>query len=126
MENLDLACAGLGFELAGIRNVEDKLITSALSVLEEQGVYAFFLYLLKARRGQPGGQISASCHAFLKKHPATKPLLTGNQQDVLVHIHEKLADDLDGLLLARDLLRQGLIYARYHAKAAQASGANTP
>jgi hypothetical protein len=116
MENLDLACAGLGSELAGIRNVEQKLLNNALSVLEEQGVYAFFLYL-RARGSDPGGEISAKCHVFLKERPATKPLLTGNQKDALDHIRKDLADDLDGLLLARDFLRQALIYARYHAKA---------
>lgn len=116
MENLDLACASLGSELAGIQNVEEKLLNNTLSVLEEQGVYAFFLYL-KARGGQPGGQIATKCHEFLRKRPATKPLLTGNQNDVLEHIRSGLANDLDGLLLARDLLRQVLIYARYHAKA---------
>lgn len=121
MENLDLACAGLGSELAGIQNAEEKLLTSTLSVLEEQGVYAFFLYL-RARGGQPGGEISKKCHAFLKKHPAANPLLTDGYSDVLQHIREKLVDDLDGLLLARDLLRQALIYARYHAKAGSAGG----
>lgn len=121
MENLDLACASLGSELANIGNMEEKLLTNALSVLEEQGVYAFFLYL-RARGGEPGSQISKKCHAFLKKHPAANPLLTGGYSNVLQHIREKLVDDLDGLLLARDLLRQALIYARYHAKARSTGG----
>jgi hypothetical protein len=49
-------------------------------------------------------------------------LLTDNQKDALDHIRKDLTDDLDGLLLARDLLRQALIYARYHAKAGSTGG----
>jgi hypothetical protein len=113
MENLDLRCAELGKKLA--EKADEKLLTDALSVLEEQGVYAFFLYL-KARGKDPGGKVSDECRDFLKETPKERPLLGNAQKDVLSGL-QTLAADLDGLLLARDLLRQGLVYGRYHAKA---------
>ncbi len=36
---------------------------------------------------------------------------------VLKDIREKLAKDLDSLLLTKQLLERTLVYARYHAKA---------
>jgi hypothetical protein len=113
MENLDLRCAELGKTLA--QKADEKLLTDALSVLEEQGVYAFFLYL-KARGKEPGAKVSDECRDFLKETPKEKPLLGNAQNDVFSGL-QTLAADLDGLLLARDLLRQGLVYGRYHAKA---------
>jgi hypothetical protein len=32
---------------------------------------------------------------------------------------QQMAEDLDKLLLARDLVRQSLVYARYHARVSQ-------
>lgn len=113
MDNLDLRCAELGQDLAGRSGVNDKMLTDALAVLEEQGVYACFLYL-KARAGQPGQQIIDRCVTFLRQHPAGAALL-GNG-DAFTAL-QKLAGDLDRLLFARDLLRQALVYGRYHAKA---------
>jgi hypothetical protein len=119
MENLDLRCADLGKQIAG--QADEKLLTDALSVLEEQGVYAFFLFL-KARGKQPGSRVSDACRDFLKRTPQARPLLGAAQGDVFAAL-QALADDLDGLLLARDLLRQGLVYGRYHAKAGADPGA---
>lgn len=113
MENLDLRCAALGKQLADKAN--EKLLTDALAVLEEQGVYAFFLYL-KARGKDEGARVSEACRDFLKKTPQVQPLLAQPTNDVFLEL-QTLAADLDGLLLARDLLRQGLVYGRYHAKA---------
>ena len=45
MQNLDLECAKLGRVLAELDGVVEKLLINALSVLEEQGIYACFLYL---------------------------------------------------------------------------------
>ena len=113
-ENLDLACAKAGKTIAeqppkGLKN----LITSALAVLEEQGVYALFLYL-KAHGKDIGKTVSEKLHDFLKKTPQRSPLLE-DEVDILSALR-KLGEDLDNLLLARDLLRQTLVYARYHAR----------
>lgn len=114
MQNLDLECAKLGRELSDVKAddypVDEKVFTTALSVLEEQGPYACFLYL-QALEGNAGQTIAKRTTKFLKQFingdtNANKPL------EFLKHV----ASDLDNLLFARDLLRQAFVYARYHAK----------
>jgi tRNA-dihydrouridine synthase len=116
MENLDLKCAELGKRLTEQDGVAETLLTDALSVLEEQGVYAYFLFL-RTRRGREQQPAEAACNAsarFLRETPAASPLLAnGDVFDAL----QRLGEDLDKLLFARDLLRQALVYGRYHAKA---------
>jgi len=115
-ENLDLACAKAGKDIADRQSKEkelENLITSALAVLEEQGVYALFLYL-KAHGKDIGKTVSEKLHDFLKKTPQRSPLLE-DEVDILSALR-KLGEDLDNLLLASDLLRQTLVYARYHAR----------
>jgi hypothetical protein len=113
MENLDLACAQHGKILAERQDIDERLLGDALSVLEEQGVYAFFLYL-RARGKGPGRAIADSCVEFLRKVPTGSPLLAASDL-------QGLGDDLDRLLFARDLLRQALVYGRYHVKARDAA-----
>jgi len=113
MQNLDMECAKLGRALAQPEEVDEKTLTSALSVLEEQGLYACFLFL-NAQRKEAGRKVSAKLAEFLQQTPAGSPLL-GNGE--LFTALQALAGDLDKLLFARDLLRQALVYGRYHAKA---------
>lgn len=116
MQNLDLECAKIGRALAGLGKVDEKVLTDALSVLEEQGVYACFLFL-NTRGGEAskaGKQMYAKCAEFLQGVPKGSPLLgTGEVFPAL----QTLTEDLDKLLFAKDLLRQALVYGRYHAKA---------
>lgn len=107
-KNLDIECAKLGAELGA--KSDDKTLTDALSVLEEQGVYAFFLFLAQKKERR---HASGSCRKFLTGH---LPGGFGSGNDVFKATQE-IATDVDKLLLARDLLRQSLIYGRYHAKA---------
>jgi hypothetical protein len=109
-KNLDVECAKLGAKLGA--KSDDKTLTDALSVLEEQGVYAFFLFLSQ-KKERPC--VTDSCGAFLKDH---LPGGFGSDNDVFKATRE-VATDIDRLLLARDLLRQSLIYGRYHAKASR-------
>jgi len=114
-ENLDLACAKVGKTIAERPSKElESLITSALAVLEEQGIYALFLYL-KAQGKDIGRTVSDNLHNFLKNTPQQSPLLSMDNNDIFV-VLQKLGENLDNLLLARDLLRQTLVYARYHAR----------
>lgn len=120
MKNLDLACAGLGRELAelkaGNKPIEEKVFTHALAVLEEQGPYACFLYL-QAREGEAGEEITKRSAQFLGK---VLNLNTGGKKPL--EAIEAVAGNVDDLLFARDLLRQAFVYARYHAKARESSG----
>jgi len=115
MENLDLECAKLGRKLAEIKAggepVDEKIFTSALAVLEEQGPYACFLYL-EARERNAGQEINKRAIEFLRPLVGTN----ANTQDPLEFL-KGIASDLDQLLFARDLLHQAFVYARYHAKA---------
>lgn len=125
-ENLDLACAMAGKKIAAKPSKElENLVTNALAVLEEQGVYALFLFL-KAQTGKTR-QLAEDIHdklfTFLKKTPQQAPLLPDND-DIFASL-QQMASDLDKLLLARDLVRQALVYARYHARAPQKSEVQT-
>ena len=127
-ENLDLACAKVGKDIANSSSDDlEKIITDALAVLEEQGLYAMFLFLEKAVSGTKKNElakgISQKLHKFLKETPQQAPLLSDNG-DVFTSL-QQLAGDLDRLLLARDLVRQTLVYARYHARLHEKSEGRT-
>ena len=120
LENLDLACAKKGKTIAKSPSKElEKLVTNALAVLEEQGIYALFLFL-KTRGDE---NVSKELRKFLKKTPKQAPLLSDNN-DVFASL-QQIGNDLDKLLLARDLVRQTLVYARYHARVPQKSEVQT-
>ncbi|MBU1599027.1 hypothetical protein KKG61_02805 [bacterium] len=128
-KNLDLECASRGSEIAeGVfaelkeKNKTENLLTKSLGVLQEDGVYAFFLYLAsqgKEENGRKNSERKAAEACISKATDLLKgvglPLNNANQ--VLQDIREKLADKLDFLLLAKQLLERTLVYARYHAKA---------
>lgn len=133
-QNLDRCCAQYGWRMAEQakekldsdtkgRNAE-TLITKSLGVLQENGVYAFFLYLAsrgkKEREGAEAikgiaAELLAEVQAPNFQLYFADPLLAvrGSKEQKI----DGLADDLDNLLLAKRLLEQALIYARYHAKA---------
>ena len=118
-ENLDLACAKVGKTIAERPSKElENLVTNALAVLEEQGVYALFLFL-KTRGGRGAENVNQKIYEFLKVTPQQAPILSDNT-DVFTSL-QQMAKDLDKLLLARDLVRQTLVYARYQARVPQKS-----
>jgi hypothetical protein len=122
-ENLDLACAKVGKTIAERPSKElENLVTSALAVLEEQGIYALFLFL-KTRGGSGAENVNEKIYEFLKVTPQQAPLLSDNA-DVFTSL-QQMATNLDKLLLARDLVRQTLVYARYHARVPQKSEVQT-
>jgi hypothetical protein len=122
-ENLDLACAKVGKTIAERSSKEiENLVTSALAVLEEQGIYALFLFL-KTRGGSGAENVNQKIYEFLKVTPQQAPLLSDNA-DVFTSL-QQMAKNLDKLLLARDLVRQTLVYARYHARVPQKSEVQT-
>lgn len=116
MENLDMKCAELGQQLAANSQIEEQLVTDVLGVLEEQGLYAAFLFA-KARGGDGGKSVCDRVFRFLRSTPQYSPLAGSKGSDDIFVVLKDLATDLDNLLLARDLVRQALVYARYHAKA---------
>jgi len=120
-QNLDQLCAQFGWKIAdevhkAIDKNAENHITKSLGVLQEDGVYAFFLY--QASRGQrekPGADRLRDQAKELLKEAGINGF--ENTSDPLAAVRDQLAGNLDQLLLAKRLLEQALIYARYHAKA---------
>ncbi len=125
-QNLDRLCAQYGWQMAKqvhevLGKVAETHITKSLGVLQEDGVYAFFLYQIsRGERERKGAErLKEQAKQLLKAVPIKpfdeieEPLeaMRGNAEV------RGLADNLDDLLLAKRLLEQALIYARYHAKA---------
>jgi hypothetical protein len=117
MTNLEIRCAELGRNLAGINGMDEKVLNAALAVLEEQGPYAMLLYLA-ARHQNVFRQVDAKTLEFLKGICEDKL----NQATKSLDAVQILAENLDDLLFVRDLLRTALSYARYHLKARGGSG----
>jgi hypothetical protein len=126
VQNLDQICARFGYEIA--RQVHGVLgkgaenhITRSLAVLQEDGVYAFFLYQRsRGERERKGASKLEKQAGTLLKCAEIEPF--DGTVDPLEAVRggsetEGLSGDLDRLLLAKRLLEQALIYARYHAKA---------
>jgi len=95
----------------------DNTVTKTLGVLQENGVYACFLYLL-AKEGENGSVVIEEMLNLLDGlgFGWGKPA-DNSAEKVLPHITNEVTVDLERLLLAKETLEQMLIYARYGAKA---------
>jgi hypothetical protein len=135
--NLDALCAQCGDDI--VRDVapqrqlfkKDKpanlenTITKSLGVLQQDGVYAFFLFLDYFQQRSENQAAGKAVSLIIANR--TKELLRAKDSGILRARQQGERDDfaalrdlsknLDSLLLARQLLEQALIYARYHAKA---------
>lgn len=108
----------------------ERLATKALGVLQEQGVYAMMLFLF-SRTSKEEKRVAQVIRAQLFKALEALPIFHEDGQvpaentdprTALQFYTDKVVDDLDTLLLVRDLYEQTLIYARYGAKACQVRG----
>ncbi|OQZ01539.1 MAG: hypothetical protein B6D35_02860 [Candidatus Brocadia sp. UTAMX2] len=126
MEILDMKCAEYGNKIveeignASEKNKIESMITKALGVLQEDGVYAFALYT-KSKSGDGGvekitARVVHDKACKLLKDDKIK-LLLGSCNNFLDDLRSHLANDVDKLFLAKELLERTLVYARYHAKA---------
>jgi len=118
IKNLDFQCAVHAGEIA--KEVkEEGTIGKALGVLQEDGVYAFFIYLLSLERKQPyekkAKAIINQAANLLNEHK----LISNQNIDAnnVTEIIKPLTENLAKLILAKTLLERTLVYARYHAKA---------
>ena len=89
------------------------IIRNALGVLREDGVFAFYLFL--RYRWEDGGKVIWPQLKALWQNDAIGPLLTGagSDRDQVI----ALTDDLQALLLARDVAERTLVYALYGLRA---------
>jgi hypothetical protein len=114
--NLDYLAAKHAQSVVDSR-ADENLITKALGVLQENGVYACFLYLL----ANQGKSVIAEMLNLLKESAFAfdAPPENGENAEILKYVAEHITADLPRLLLAKEALEQMLIYARYGAKAAK-------
>lgn len=104
----------------------ERLSTKALGVMQEQGVYALMLFLFSRSKNEQkmALTIRQQLYKALTKIPIFSPdgelpslVVNDKPEEVLRYYTESVLNDLDILLLVRDLYEQVLIYVRYGAKA---------
>jgi hypothetical protein len=103
----------------------ENLITKTLGVLQEQGVYACMLFLFSRTSSDERGfadKMRPELYSLLGKLPAfgqraDLPTPCAEAKTALAFYANQVCNDLDTLLLVRDLYEQALIYARFTAKA---------
>ena len=129
MLNLDYLCMKHGQEIGGV--TDENNLRKALGVLQEDGVYAMFLWIQK--------KVDKDADKD-KEKKSEKPRLAGKIIDLLnedeirkVFLREdrrfekdftaftkqltyEVAQDIDKLLFMKKVLERTLVYALYHAK----------
>lgn len=118
--NLDYLAAKYAHKIIEEAGDVDNTVTKALGVLQENGVYACFLYLL-AKEKENGRVVVDEMLKLLKDLKFDQSIPKPNDpQNVLKYISNTVTTNLERLLLAKETLEQMLIYARYGAKAREA------
>jgi hypothetical protein len=125
--NLEQECASYAIDMAqdvrgALRDAADVLITKALGVLQEQGLYALALFCAAAsdKEQEGAGIIIKYLSSFFKEHgflaedaPTSSPRCFATE----LAKEDGLLSKLDDLTLAIFLAEKTLVYARYYAKA---------
>ena len=118
IKNVDMICADYGSKIADrINNSDESLVNKSLGVLQEEGVYAFFLFLAaqaKDKENTPAYCIQKDIFDLLKVFFQS---IKDSQEDILSIVRNNLAEDLNNLFLAKAIIERTLVYARYHLKA---------
>jgi hypothetical protein len=117
--NLDQRAAWYAQKIVntGGADIEDP-VTKALGVLQEQGVYACILFLLANKEND----ILNPLYELVGELPGLQenekiPDENTDAKEVLKYYSDVICEDLETLLLVKELYEQTLIYARYGAKA---------
>jgi len=95
----------------------DNTATKALGVLQENGVYACFLYLLAKEKENGTVVVDEMLNLLEELNSGWGKPSSKRADQILQYIIDKVSSDLERLLLAKETLEQMLIYARYGAKA---------
>ena len=125
--NLDQICAKYGYRFAEKVSSADGfsakkaevLITKALSVLQDQGLYAFALFC----KSRPDAEKCGAKEIANIAKELLKELDLINDSDFLNELQRDggILTNLNDLMLAIQVLEKSLIYARFHAKAMKGS-----
>ncbi len=128
MKNLDLLAAqaaqSIITQTATSNNASDveNLITKALGVLQENGVYAALLYLYSRTTDKSVAESVRARLLSLLSELGLPALERNDARSALKFMTDNICNDLDRLLLVKQLWEQTLIYARYGAKAQSLAG----
>jgi len=120
--NLDFYCAQCAQEIVKLsdhgesrdKELENRL-NNALGVLQEDGFYAFYLYLKYrnldrvARGGDKAWPVWPKLAELLRTEAVGAPLGAGANDTAVI----EMTEDLRKMLLAKQLTERTLIYARY-------------
>jgi hypothetical protein len=126
--NLDRLCFEYGIEIPVPGNEKNEnIIQKSLGVLQEDGVFAFILYI-KAKgafktkdckeEDKIAGSIKLQVCNLLKEQRISlfrDKIEPDNQRDV-IEAFKSLGEGFESLLLAKALIEKTLIYALYHSK----------
>lgn len=130
MTNLDFLAAKYGQLIVDERGQVDvadieNVITAALDILAQQGIYAMFLWLHQENKTE---RIPVRQHLDAFLHDAESPVSINPNQHVdgaigngvnsaLNTVRDALTSDLRHMYMARTMFERILIYARHRAKA---------
>lgn len=120
--NLEPICAEFGHRMIIREDTlkigdQENVITKALGVLIENGLYAMSVYLLSCNKKVYGRNVLV-CLKDLWQHQHVHLIdQVGDEPDAILTAVRKITEDLPQLVLARKITEQALVFARYHAKA---------
>jgi len=112
--NLDAHCAHCAHQIVALsgtsrdKELENRL-NNALSVLQEDGFYAFYLFLKYRDLDRPPKDVWSLLRALLRGDAVGAPLPPEDDDTAVI----QLTEDLQTLLLAKQLTERTLIYVRY-------------
>ncbi len=113
-------------DLPGSHDDIENVLTKALGVVEENGIYAGLLFLLTRKRAQDEPTAKAARNeliALAKEVTDTQWVETHDGAQALEYLTKHVCQNLDTLLLVKQVWEQTLIYARFGAKANASAGA---
>jgi len=116
MKNLDALCAATAIKIEtefSAKSAKDQKsmlnnITNSISILQEDGIYAFYLFL---KREKMVPAIWPACQKLLSDQAIGSILPNSNRSEEENII--KMTENMEHLFLAKDLLQRLLVYARY-------------
>jgi len=97
----------------------ENLVTKMLGVLQMNGVYACMLFLYSRTSGTDKvvSEITRKKLIKMTELLGKKAATEDNAEEVLKYLTDNICNDLDTLILTKQLWEQTLTYTRYSAKA---------
>ncbi len=122
LKNLEPICAQCGHDMIdepANAQEQENIITNALGVLAENGLYAMSVYLLSCNKADYGARVLTR-HLKALWQREELGLLPPNGMNSAAEVLggvRAIAEDLPKLIFCRKVTEQAMIFARYHAKA---------